>query len=223
MDAIRSCVVVVGTLVLWAGAARGDENAAADTKVTATPRKLAYVTPNGDPSGDPAPVQTWHPKEDDDASALDVFRIGAFGGIGFPRPLSVEGFAKIAKVVGLGVEYSVLPSVSLGGVETTFWALSGDLRVFPLQNGFFIGMTGGRQHVSATALVSLPDGYPSQSEQILGDTWFINPRIGFLSTSSWGLTIGIDIPIASDANSTAHYLAKSVLPTVDLLRVGLLF
>jgi hypothetical protein len=81
-------------------------------------------------------------------------------------------------------------------------------------------------------------------EQITADTWFINPRIGFLSTSSWGLTVGIDagvqiplsatfastiptnlpvtIPIATDANNTAHYLGKSLIPTVDLLRIGLL-
>src|SRR5215471_1437062 len=43
----------------------------------------------------------------------DHFRIGVLGGLGFPRPLSLEGMVKIERIVGLGAEYSVLPSISI--------------------------------------------------------------------------------------------------------------
>ncbi len=251
MKSIGACVVVVGVVLASAGVARAqDTDAASDAKATG---KIAYVDPNsatGDTSGgdgDPSqiPVRTSRRKESDNDSALDAFRIGAFGGVGFPRPLSIEGFAKIEKVVGVGIEYSVLPAMTLNGIDTTFWALSGDVRVFPFENGFFVGMTVGRQHVGASTTLTLPSPYPSLPESVTADTWFINPRIGFLSTWNWGLTVGIDagvqiplsasfastiptnlpvnIPIATDATDMAHLLGKSVLPTVDLLRVGLLF
>ena len=66
----------------------------------------------------------------------------------------------------------------------------------------------------------------------------LNPRIGFLWTSHEGLTLGIDagvriplgptitstLPLAlyPGAESTVHTLGSSVLPTINLLRVGLL-
>jgi hypothetical protein len=271
MKSIGACVVglAVGGLVLGsAGAAQAQDGqtpppvtqvapaapaleVAPTTEVTPT-EKIAYVDPNS-PTGDttndgdpaPMPLRPSRHKESDNDSALDAFRLGAFGGVGFPRPLSLEAFAKIEKTVGLGVEYSVLPAMTLNGIDTTFWALSGDLRVFPFENGFFVGITAGRQHVGASTSLQLPSPYPSIPESVTADTWFINPRIGFLSTWNWGLTLGIDagvqipltasfastiptnlpvnVPIATDATDMAHLLGKSVLPTVDLLRVGLLF
>jgi len=250
MKSIGACVVALGVMAAWGGVARaGESDANADTKATG---KVAYVDPNsptGDTSGGdtdaPMPVRPSRRKESDNDSALDAFRLGAFGGVGFPRPLSLEAFAKIEKTIGFGLEYSVLPAMSLNGIDTTFWALAGDVRVFPFENGFFIGMTAGRQHVSASTMLSFPSPYPSIPESVTADTWFINPRIGFLTTWNWGLTVGIDagvqiplsasfastiptnlpvnIPIATDATDMAHLLGKSVLPTVDLLRVGLLF
>ena len=74
-------------------------------------------------------------------------------------------------------------------------AIMGDVRVFPLEDGFFIGLGGAPAPVSrrgspmALAGVGSP---PNHAEDLRSDTWFINPRIGFLSTWSWGLTVGID-------------------------------
>src|SRR4051794_26909559 len=70
---------------------------------------------------------------DDDT---DPLRIGAIAGVGFPRPLAIEALVKIEGVVALGLEYSLLPKTTLGGVETRFWALAADARVFPFKNGF---------------------------------------------------------------------------------------
>jgi hypothetical protein len=170
---------------------------------------------------------------------FDPFRIGAFGGIGFPRPLSIEGMVKVGKSVGLGLEYSLLPKTSFYGVDTTFYAINGDFRVFPFENGFFLGLAAGRQHLGATTTLDA-GSFGSFAGEVTADTWFVNPRIGWLSTWSWGLTLGIDaglqIPLSASFTNTipsqlgasqqatdiAHLFGKSVLPTVDLLRVGLL-
>jgi hypothetical protein len=71
----------------------------------------------------------------------------------------------------------------------------------------------------------------------------VNPRVGFLWTWDWGLTVGIDagaqIPVVASVTSTlpsqvavnqtatamsvVSFLGKDVVPTVNLLRLGLLF
>jgi hypothetical protein len=175
-----------------------------------------------------------------DDGLFGPIRIGAFAGIGLPRPLSVEGMLKIGDVVGLGLEYSVLPTVSASGVNATFSAIDADLRIFPLRNGFFVGVAAGRQQFAATSTIALPLGLGSLDERVSGESWFVNPRLGFLWTWSWGLTVGIDagvqIPVATSFTNTipselavsqtatdvAHFFGKDVLPTVDLLRLGLM-
>jgi hypothetical protein len=176
-----------------------------------------------------------------DEGLFGPVRIGALAGVGFPRPLSIEGMVKVDDVLAFGVEYGVLPTLSVSDVNVRFNAIAADLRVFPLQNGFFVGLAAGKQHLGADTIVNLPQGLGALPEQVTADTWFINPRIGFLSTWSWGLTLGIDagvqIPVSASftntipsqlsasqtANDVAHAFGKSVLPTVDLLKIGLLF
>ena len=178
-----------------------------------------------------------HPDEDPEA-----FRIGAVGGVGFPRPLAIEGLVKIEGVLALGVEYSVFPKTNLAGVETTLWALAGDARLFPFKSGFFIGVRAGHQVLTATASVNLA-AYGTYSESANAETWFVNPRIGFLWTWRGGFTLGIDagvqIPIGASLTTTlpaglpsqvegtiasvANTFGNDVTPTIDLLRVGFLF
>jgi hypothetical protein len=165
---------------------------------------------------------------------------GAFGGLGFPRPLTVEGMVRIDDVVGLGVEYSVLPTLTISGVETTFWALAGDARVFPFRNAFFIGVAAGHQRLGAHASSAV-----TGPMAVTATTWFINPRIGVLVSKGLpgdtGLTLGIDagvqIPVSAsleddvrfphpavdDARDVARFFGKRVLPTVDLVRLGFMF
>jgi hypothetical protein len=167
-------------------------------------------------------------------------RIGAFGGVGFPRPLSVEGMVKFADVVGLGLEYGALPDITVSGVTASLSAIDVDLRVFPWRGGFFVGVAMGRQELGATATSVLPMGLGSLTERVSADTWLVNPRIGFLWTWPWGLTVGMDlgaqIPVSSSytntippqfavsrtATNAAHLLGGDVLPTVNVLRLGLL-
>ncbi len=175
-------------------------------------------------------------------------RFGPLVGLGFPRPLAIEGFARISDFVGVGVEYSFLPRVDLFGASTSFKAVAADLRVFPFKGSFFIGLRAGRQWLDATATATLAiNGMSSElTESMDASTWFLNPRIGFLHRFESGITLGIDagiqLPIApsftragpatsagltSDTDRTlasvAGALGNDVTPTVDLLRVGFLF
>lgn len=165
-------------------------------------------------------------------------RVGVIGGVGFPRPLAVEGLIKLERVVALGVEYSALPTLTISSVDTRAWAIAGDLRLFPFQGPFFLGVRAGRQRVDASGSVtvsgrSLPESYTV-------DTTFVNPRLGLLFTFRPGITIGTDagvqIPLSSTTSSTlpdgrpetaevdrvVKFYANKWLPTVDLVRLGIL-
>ena len=154
------------------------------------------------------------------------FSIGALAGVGFPRPLSVEAMIVLGRGIGLGAEYSILPPITVSGIHASASAIAGDFRVFPLRGAFFIGVRGGLQRL---------DGGMG-SESLLAETWFLNPRMGFMWTWRPGLAIGmeagIQLPIGSrtqmptiateEIANLTKTLATSALPTVDLLRIGLM-
>ncbi len=152
--------------------------------------------------------------------------------------MSFELFARLGGNVGLGAEYGLLPSISFGGVAVSAWAASFDLRLFPFHGAFFVAARAGYQHLDGSATVSA-GSLGSASGSATLETWFVNPRAGFLWTLGY-FTISIEggaqLPIASSFSSslpsavalqvhssTPVTLLSGILPTVDLLRVGLLF
>jgi hypothetical protein len=188
----------------------------------------------------PAPRQSVRPsieRDDADSSEAPPLRIGALGGIGFPRPLAVEGMLIAGGVLALGAEYGVLPSVTVADVRTSLWSVAGDVRIFPFGGPFFVGLRAGHQHITASATLRVP-AVGSATEDLTLDSWFLNPRIGCLWVSPEGLAVGVEagvqIPVGDTVSSSlplsflpaaqhaADSLGKAVLPTVDLLRIGLL-
>jgi hypothetical protein len=174
---------------------------------------------------------------DSDASHRDGgVHVGLLGGVGFPRPLAIEGLLEFDRLVVLGAEYSALPTTTFSGVQTSLWALAADGRVFPFRNGFFIGLRAGKQHLSETASVTVGSA-GSVSGSNTADTTFLNPRLGFLW--SWhalriGVDAGVQIPILSTSSSSlpagvsppsgaaalSRTLGQEAIPTIDLLRFG---
>ena len=179
----------------------------------------------------------------------DHLRVGAIVSAGFPRPLAIEGIVKLERLLSFGLEYSTQPRITVSDVSFVSWAITGSARVFPLRGPFFLGLRAGRQHVNAQAAVS---GYGYTLPIALGvDTTFINPQLGFLWTWEPGITIGIDaglqIPLSSSTSSTlvsssmpsavqqavspvqrtlentAGVIGQTMLPTVDLLKLGMMF
>lgn len=225
MKVVRSYVsrLMLGSILALVSSWSSPANAAAQPP---RPARQEGAPPTPD-VGEPAPLS-------------EDLRFGVVGGLAFPRPLAIEGLVKVARTLGFGLEYSVLPTMTISGVETSFWALAGDARVFPFKNGFFLGAAVGYQHLGAQTSVSV-GSLGTIPESVAVDTWFVNPRIGWLTTWSSGFTLGIDaglqIPLSAAVSSTlpsqlpasqsvstvAMSLGNSVLPTVDLLRVGFLF
>jgi hypothetical protein len=109
--------------------------------------------------------------------------------------------------------------------------------LFPFRNGFFVGVRAGEQHLGESATITVTN-VGSFSGSNTADTTFINPRMGFLWT--WGvLALGIDagvqIPLSASTASNlpagvsappavtalTQTLSQQTLPTIDLLRIGL--
>jgi hypothetical protein len=188
-------------------------------------------TTDSPPRKDEAP-----PPKDTDASKHDgTVHVGVLGGVGFPRPLAIEGVLQFDRLVLIGGEYSALPTTSFSGVETSLWAIAADLRVFPMRNGFFVGLRAGKQHLGESATVTVSGVTATGGNS--ADTTFLNPRLGFLwnwHALALGIDAGVQIPILTSSVSTlpagvtapsgavdlSHFLSQSVIPTVDLLRIG---
>jgi hypothetical protein len=209
----KTSLAIACAAVAWSGGARAQEVARAPAQ---------NPPPAADRTNVEAPPRPW--------------RIGAIGGFGFPRPLAIEGMALVGDTVALGVEYGALPPITIGGVQASLWSIAGDARVFPFRGAFFLGLRAGFEHLgAATTIVVSPIG--SASEELTLDSWFINPRLGFLWISKEGLAFGVEaglqipastavsstlpLSLVPSIRSTVDSLGGSVLPTVDLLRIGL--
>jgi hypothetical protein len=236
-------------------AAQPKANLAAATPTTmtatATPAEPARNTNANNNNNNNPPKSEKTEGEARDPNAGEHFRIGPLVGVGFPRPLAVEGLVKIERVIGIGAEYSFLPKVNLFGADTTFKAIAADVRVFPFKGAFFVGARAGRQWLDARTTVSVGQGgttVGSFTETMEAATWFVNPRVGFLKTWDSGITLGIDAGVQFPINPTyersgpattagaaantgvdntlrgvAGALGNNITPTIDMLRLGFMF
>ena len=222
--------------------------AAAPRYTYTAPAQYAYQGPSGGAAGyrygatstgDVRTDDSGGGASKDKSKKAEHFRLGILGGVGFPRPLALEGMIKLERVLGLGIEYSTTPTLSISGTDTSFWALAATLRVFPFKDGFFLGVRAGRQHLGGEGTVTVAP-YGSFRESVTVDTTFLNPRLGFLWTWDSGVSLGIDggvqVPIGVTVASTlprgtgvdqevmdvANAIGNSPLPTIDLLKVGFL-
>lgn len=236
----RSAPHVVVLCVVWAKGARAQS---ADLEPT-----LAPLQPTPSVTVDRPTNENQRPG----TRRKDQISVGALVGVGFPRPLAAEGVLKLERVVLLGAEYSALPAIDVSSngssVSVSCWAIAGDLRVFPLRGPFFVGLRAGEQHIAAEATVNAY-GY-SVPASLSIDTAFLNPRLGFLWTWDPGISLGIDagvqIPLSSTSatalpratspvvgaaevsaqssvDDVANAIGQTTLPTIDLLRLGVLF
>src|ERR1700694_887498 len=136
------------------------------------------------------------------AHAENDLHVGAqVGVISLVRPLSLEVLAK-TQTFALGLGYSAVPGfigdalLSAVGAKkgsTTanlddFSAVELDLRYFPFSGAFFVGASGGRQHVQGTVTEStLLTGRQTASLEVT--SWFATPRLGWLGRFDSGFTI----------------------------------
>lgn len=189
-----------------------------------------------------APVEDEPPPEGRSTKAKEPVHVGAYAAAGFPAPLTIGGMVWFEKTFSVGLEYGTLPFSQIGSVDVTYRSWAGDVRFFPLQSPFFFGVRMGKQHVEGSTTLSYPP-YGSATVTQEADTWFVNPRVGLLWTTSFGLTVGMDVGVriptrhSSSNNLPSGYgvemptsvttvtdvLAAKVVPTVTLLQLGLQF
>lgn len=171
----------------------------------------------------------------------EAVRLGVYGAAGFPALLTVGGGLIFARSVHVGFEYGSLPVSSIGSIDVGYRSYAADLRIFPIAAGpFFFGTRVGRQHVSAAFAQTVGD-YGTANGSLTGDGWYVNPRVGLLWTTSWGLSAGIDaglrvplshttsesvsagVSVPSSATSAVHLFVGRTIPSVTLLQLGLVF
>ncbi|HEX8791292.1 MAG TPA: hypothetical protein VF765_10120 [Polyangiaceae bacterium] len=162
-------------------------------------------------------------------------RVGAIAGMGFPRPFAMEAIAQLWTHVAVGLEYGIVPGITVDGVRVGTWSLAGDARWLPWRGPFFVGLRAGVQHVEVAATLPI-SGWGPVSETLGLDASFVNPRIGLLWVMRSGLVLGMEaglqIPLSTSTTSTwslawvpslqrqIDSLENSVLPTIDLFRIG---
>jgi hypothetical protein len=172
------------------------------------------------------------------APPVEHVRGGVIAGVGFPHPLSVEGLVQLERFVAIGGEYGVLPTTTVQQLHTSMWSLAADVRIFPFRGAFFAGLRAGVQHLHEAATVTIgPLGTFSGTQDV--DTTFLNPRLGFLwsfGPIAFGVEAGVQIPIAWSTSTNVpaqitppqpvviltHTLGMDVIPTVDLMRLGII-
>ncbi len=102
-----------------------------------------------------APAQAANADADEGLSHKESgIRIGALAGVGFPRPITIEGMVGIGRAIAVGAEYGFMPDSTIGGVDMTLSSISGDARFFPFRGPFFLGLRGGHQRFGAGTTAS---------------------------------------------------------------------
>lgn len=191
---------------------------------------LSASTAHAAPSP-PAPAEA----SGETPSPYPPVRVGAIAGLGFPRPFAVEAIAQLWTHVAVGVEYGFMPDVTVNDVRVGTWSVAGDARWLPWRGPLFVGVRAGVQHAEASTTLPV-SGWGPVSETLGLDTSFVNPRIGLLWVMRSGLVLGMEaglqIPLGTSMSSTwslayvpslqrqIEGLERSVLPTVDLIRIG---
>jgi hypothetical protein len=219
-----------------------------------TPAKIAdppppvVVAPKPVVVAEKAVVIATAPKFSDDAAtasdphqgALGTLRLGALAGVGAPSIFSGEALAKIGDWVGLTGDYGTAPSISLpignGGATISQTTVSAGARVFPFRGAFFIGGAVGQQSVNAKVTQSAQG--QTGGANFSTSAIFIEPQIGMLYRTSFGLAIGCDVgleipvtargqssvtdgvPLPGALSQAMTYAEKGPIPSVNLLRLG---
>jgi hypothetical protein len=185
-----------------------------------------------------APLE--QPKKGGENGLLGPVRLGPMLGAGFPGFMTVGANARVAKLIGLGVNYGYSPEVSVSSMSVSAWNMEGYARLYPFKSPFFIGAGVGTQKLSGKA--SQSGGTAAGSVT----TTYVAPTLGFMWTWDFGLALGFDVGVQIPVSNTRQYdatfagiavpdselkdlddtlkkIGTTPIPVVNALRVGFLF
>jgi hypothetical protein len=142
-------------------------------------------------------------------------RIGlVLGLVSLPRPIEAELSVKLGRILGLGFQYSLLPELSIPGVDLKLdlKAFQGIVRWFPFQGAFFVGAGFGYQTFTASLGKTVDGSELLVTADMSG--LFIAPQIGWLWVWRSGLALGFgfgaQIPIPKEPVVSATYGGQPV-------------
>ena len=136
------------------------------------------------------------------------FRVGVnLGIISIPRPINVEGYARLHPYIGVSGGWSTFPKFASDAIlswagaksDTTdsslnrFDAWEVALRVYPLRGTFFLGVGVGQQVIDAVVTEKQTGSPIGLGGSARVDSWVITPRIGWQWVWSSGFAMGLDV------------------------------
>jgi hypothetical protein len=155
--------------------------------------------------------------------------------LGVLPPVQVAGATSLGTMPSL-IRGQPATQVSMDGVRADLWSVAGDCRWFPFGGAFYVGLRAGRQHVEGSTTIHMTH-LGATPETLAVDEWFVNPGVGLLWKPRGGLAFGMEagllvplaprltstLPLALDpvVRSKAYQLGSTVIPTVDLVRLGM--
>ncbi|RPH70692.1 MAG: hypothetical protein EHM78_10420 [Myxococcaceae bacterium] len=136
------------------------------------------------------------------------FRVGVnLGIVSIPRPINVEGYARLHPYIGVSGGWSTFPKFASDAIlswagaksDTTvsslnrFDAWEVALRVYPLRGSFFLGVGVGQQVIDAVVTEKQTGSPIGLGGSARVDSWVITPRIGWQWVWSSGFAMGLDL------------------------------
>jgi hypothetical protein len=133
----------------------------------------------------------------------DTVRIAVLLGIiSLPRPAEIEVMVKIDRLFSLGVQYSMLPTLTVPGQDASLKlnATQAVVRWFPFRGAFYLGSGIGYQQLNASLGQTVQNGRLVVAADM--STVFLSPQLGWLwmwrSGFALGINLGIQIPLPRD-------------------------
>jgi hypothetical protein len=156
------------------------------------------------------------------------FRVGVnLGLISVPRPIHIEGYARLHPFIGVSGSWSTFPKFASDAIlswagaksDTTdatlnnFDAWEIALRIYPLRGTFYVGVGAGQQVIDAVVTEKQSIGIGGSARV---NSWVITPRIGWQWVWSSGFAMGLDLGAQFVVGHTENvFLPPGTAPDVE--------
>jgi len=136
------------------------------------------------------------------------FRVGVnLGIISVPRPLYIEGYARVHPFLGVSGSWSTFPKFASDAIlswagaksDTTdaslnnFDAWEVALRIYPLRGTFYLGVGAGQQVIAAVVTEKQTGSPIGIGGSARVESWVLTPRIGWQWVWSSGFAMGLEL------------------------------
>src|SRR5262245_405433 len=136
------------------------------------------------------------------------FRVGGnLGIISVPRPIHIEGYARLHPFLGVSGSWSTFPKFASDAIlnwagaksDTTdaslnnFDAWEVALRIYPLRGTLYLGVGAGQQVMAAVVTEKQTGSAIRIGGSARVDAWLLTPRIGWQWVWSSGFAMGLEL------------------------------